>query len=329
MGGRAGRHALPRPPPRSPGRPLHRLPHRHPGRRAGARLRALPPDPLPADLLPPRLGAGRLRGPGRAVRPPRGRLRAAAARDPPPRARGLARARGGRDHLPGRARDLRRARAVPAHPGRAAGPGLRRPALRPPRRGRGHRGSRGGSRASRQRDTGIAAATDGLASVVGRPTGRTWTVRRRRQRPRRRAAVPVRPARHHDGPAARPRGRAAGRRRLAWPSRSQDARPGRLLRRSRGARGGGTGGVHDRRRKLVPRDFQYGRRHRGGPDLRPMVRRVRARNDAQRSENAIHDHDVAQQYGFEGGLVPGVTVYAYTSVLPPSAGARTGWTTAR
>jgi acyl dehydratase len=36
-----------------------------------------------------------------------------------------------------------------------------------------------------------------------------------------------------------------------------------------------------------------------------------ARNDATSSENRIHSDDVARQYGFRGGLVPGVTVYAY------------------
>jgi len=39
--------------------------------------------------------------------------------------------------------------------------------------------------------------------------------------------------------------------------------------------------------------------------------RVIARNTAAQSENAIHDDAVARQYGFRGGLVPGVTVYAY------------------
>lgn len=39
--------------------------------------------------------------------------------------------------------------------------------------------------------------------------------------------------------------------------------------------------------------------------------RVKARNTAQQSENAIHHDDVARRYGFRGGLVPGVTVYAY------------------
>jgi acyl dehydratase len=39
--------------------------------------------------------------------------------------------------------------------------------------------------------------------------------------------------------------------------------------------------------------------------------RVRAHNAATKSENKIHDDDVARRYGFEGGLVPGVTVYAY------------------
>ncbi|MBI2525792.1 MAG: MaoC family dehydratase [Candidatus Rokubacteria bacterium] len=38
---------------------------------------------------------------------------------------------------------------------------------------------------------------------------------------------------------------------------------------------------------------------------------VTARNTAAQSENAIHDDAVAQRYGFRGGLVPGVTVYAY------------------
>jgi hypothetical protein len=38
---------------------------------------------------------------------------------------------------------------------------------------------------------------------------------------------------------------------------------------------------------------------------------VRAHNAATESENRIHADDVARQYGFKGGLVPGVTVYAY------------------
>ncbi len=40
--------------------------------------------------------------------------------------------------------------------------------------------------------------------------------------------------------------------------------------------------------------------------------RVRAQNPSTASENLIHADDVAQRYGFEGGLVPGVTVYGYT-----------------
>jgi acyl dehydratase len=39
--------------------------------------------------------------------------------------------------------------------------------------------------------------------------------------------------------------------------------------------------------------------------------RVKARNTPAHSENRIHDDAVARQYGFRGGLVPGVTVYAY------------------
>ncbi len=41
------------------------------------------------------------------------------------------------------------------------------------------------------------------------------------------------------------------------------------------------------------------------------VHRVRAVNTAPESENKIHDNRVAAQYGFRGGLVPGVTVYGY------------------
>jgi len=39
--------------------------------------------------------------------------------------------------------------------------------------------------------------------------------------------------------------------------------------------------------------------------------RVRAVNTAPDSENKMHDDGVAVQYGFRGGLVPGVTVYGY------------------
>ena len=39
--------------------------------------------------------------------------------------------------------------------------------------------------------------------------------------------------------------------------------------------------------------------------------RVLAHNTAADSENKIHDDRVAAQYGFRGGLVPGVTVYGY------------------
>ncbi|HYL39011.1 MAG TPA: hypothetical protein VEV17_24050 [Bryobacteraceae bacterium] len=43
----------------------------------------------------------------------------------------------------------------------------------------------------------------------------------------------------------------------------------------------------------------------------PLLHRVRAVNTAPESENRIHDDSVAAQYGFRGGLVPGVTVYGY------------------
>ncbi|MCC7364497.1 MAG: hypothetical protein IT303_08990 [Dehalococcoidia bacterium] len=43
--------------------------------------------------------------------------------------------------------------------------------------------------------------------------------------------------------------------------------------------------------------------------------RVRAHNGAVHSTNKIHDDTVAKEYGFAGGLVPGVTVYAYMARL--------------
>ena len=45
--------------------------------------------------------------------------------------------------------------------------------------------------------------------------------------------------------------------------------------------------------------------------LAPPDYHVRAVNTAPDSENRIHDDHVAAQYGFRGGLVPGVTVYGY------------------
>jgi len=42
--------------------------------------------------------------------------------------------------------------------------------------------------------------------------------------------------------------------------------------------------------------------------------RVRARNTSADSENKIHDDATAASYGFRGGLVPGITVYAYMTV---------------
>jgi hypothetical protein len=42
-----------------------------------------------------------------------------------------------------------------------------------------------------------------------------------------------------------------------------------------------------------------------------VSRSVLATNSATASENKIHDDEVAKRYGFHGGLVPGVTVFAY------------------
>ena len=44
--------------------------------------------------------------------------------------------------------------------------------------------------------------------------------------------------------------------------------------------------------------------------------RVQARNLSHASENKIHDDAVARSFGFGGGLVPGVEVYAYMTHLP-------------
>lgn len=44
---------------------------------------------------------------------------------------------------------------------------------------------------------------------------------------------------------------------------------------------------------------------------KPIVHRLTARNTATASPNRIHDADTARDYGFAGGLVPGVTVFAW------------------
>ena len=44
------------------------------------------------------------------------------------------------------------------------------------------------------------------------------------------------------------------------------------------------------------------------------IHRIRAINTATDSENKIHDDRVAAAYGFQRGLVPGVTVYGYMTV---------------
>lgn len=50
-----------------------------------------------------------------------------------------------------------------------------------------------------------------------------------------------------------------------------------------------------------------------------MPYRLRARNTATTSTNKIHDDAVARAYGFQGGLVPGVVVYAYMTHVPAAA----------
>ncbi len=44
--------------------------------------------------------------------------------------------------------------------------------------------------------------------------------------------------------------------------------------------------------------------------------RIEAYNTARESENKIHDEGVARRFGFKGGVVPGVDVYAYMTHHP-------------
>ena len=44
--------------------------------------------------------------------------------------------------------------------------------------------------------------------------------------------------------------------------------------------------------------------------------RIQAYNTSKQSENKIHDDTVARKFGFSGGLVPGVDVFAYMAHLP-------------
>jgi len=50
-----------------------------------------------------------------------------------------------------------------------------------------------------------------------------------------------------------------------------------------------------------------------------IIHRVTARNTARSSPNKIHDTDTARAYGFEGGLVPGVTIFAWMCGPPLEA----------
>ena len=59
--------------------------------------------------------------------------------------------------------------------------------------------------------------------------------------------------------------------------------------------------------------------HHLGDVRRQLPYRVVAYNTATASLNKIHDDEVARAYGFGGGLVPGVDVYAYLTHLPAAA----------
>ncbi len=83
----------------------------------------------------------------------------------------------------------------------------------------------------------------------------------------------------------------------APPARYPDIPHDRVDPRRRTVRGGQDGGVTAT----------------GAP---PADHTVVAFNTATESTNKIHDDDVAQAYGFRGGLVPGVDVYAYLTHVP-------------
>lgn len=53
------------------------------------------------------------------------------------------------------------------------------------------------------------------------------------------------------------------------------------------------------------------------------LHRLTAVNTAFESENRIHADDIAAEYGFRGGLVPGVDVYAYLTWAPTEVWGRT------
>jgi len=48
----------------------------------------------------------------------------------------------------------------------------------------------------------------------------------------------------------------------------------------------------------------------------PTTRTISAFNTATASENKIHDDAIASRFGFTGGLVPGVDVFAYLAHMP-------------
>jgi acyl dehydratase len=60
------------------------------------------------------------------------------------------------------------------------------------------------------------------------------------------------------------------------------------------------------------------------PASAPAPYSVKAYNSARESENKIHDDAVARRFGFTGGLVPGVDVYAYMMHAPVAQFGR-GW----
>src|SRR5262249_22652530 len=100
---------------------------------------------------------------------------------------------------------------------------------------------------------------------------------------------------------------------------------GWLERRSEERRGGKRGGTRGQHTRLVSdwsSDVWSSDLAMTLPHLGPY--RVEAFNASKESENKIHDDAVARRFGFKGGLVPGVDVYAYMTHLPVTRWGR-GW----
>jgi acyl dehydratase len=62
--------------------------------------------------------------------------------------------------------------------------------------------------------------------------------------------------------------------------------------------------------------FRTGNHKSPGEVMAETIRRIAAFNSATASENKMHDDTVARTYGFAGGLVTGVDIFAYMTHMP-------------